>query len=224
MNELQTLTYKNRQIRTVQRDGETWWVLKDVCEVLCINNTTDVANRLEADEKATFDLIESLRKDTVFVTESGLYNVILRSDKPEAKAFKRWVTHEVLPSIRKTGAYIATPKTYLEALEALVISEKEKLALQAENSEMKPKAAFADLAMKSKDVLSINDAAKVLKLGYGNITLFKKLRDMGILMDGQEYNVPYQRYIAAGYFRVDESPLMIGDSIQIKRVTKGAQT
>ena len=83
-----------------------------------------------------------------------------------------------------------------------------------------PKAAFTDLAMQSQDTLSMNDAAKILKLGYGNITLFKKLREMKILMDD---NVPYQEYIVRGYFKVDEKPLLIGEAVQIKRVTRVTQ-
>ena len=106
MNELQTFTYENKAVRTVLIDGEPWWVLKDVCGVLSIGNVTDVAKRLDEDEKNILDLIEYGRTyKKPIINESGLYNVILRSYKPEAKAFKRWVTHEVLPAVRKTGTY-----------------------------------------------------------------------------------------------------------------------
>lgn len=106
MNELQIFNYNGNEVRTVQIDGEPWWVLKDVCAVLGISKHRDAAARLDADER------ESVRVDTlggtqemVCVNESGLYNVILRSDKPQAKPFRKWVTNEVLPSIRKTGGY-----------------------------------------------------------------------------------------------------------------------
>ena len=96
MNELQIFKYENKEIRTIQKDKETWWVLKDVCEALSLSNPTVVAERLDFDERAKFDL--GRQGETNIINESGLYNVILRSDKPEAKKFKRWVTHEVLPS------------------------------------------------------------------------------------------------------------------------------
>lgn len=106
MNGLQVFQYEGKQVRTVEKDGETWWVLKDVCAVLGILKHRDVAARLDADERG------SVRVDTlggtqemVCVNESGLYHVILRSDKPNAKPFRRWVTKEVLPEIRRKGSY-----------------------------------------------------------------------------------------------------------------------
>ena len=112
MDELQVFTYEKKEVRTIQKNGETWWVLKDVCGALGLSNPTVVADRLDDDERAKFDL--GRQGETNIVNESGLYNVILRSDKPEAKQFKRWVTHEVLPQIRKHGMY-ATDAAKLEA-------------------------------------------------------------------------------------------------------------
>ena len=112
MDELQVFTYEKKEVRTIQKNGETWWVLKDVCGALGLRNPTVVADRLDDDERAKFDL--GRQGETNIVNESGLYNVILRSDKPEAKQFKRWVTHEVLPQIRKHGMY-ATDAAKLEA-------------------------------------------------------------------------------------------------------------
>lgn len=105
MNDLQIFKYQDKQIRTVERNGEPWWVLKDVCEVLEINNHKMTAQRLDVDEVSQTDLTDSLgrQQNTTIVNEAGLYNVILRSDKPQAKPFRRWVTNEVLPTIRKTG-------------------------------------------------------------------------------------------------------------------------
>lgn len=107
MNELQVFTYQNNEVRTIERDGEPWFVLKDVCAVLNMSNPTVVADRLDEDERAKFDL--GRQGQSWIINESGLYNVILRSDKPEAKPFRKWVTSEVLPSIRKHGEYV-TPK------------------------------------------------------------------------------------------------------------------
>ena len=103
MDELQIFNYNEKEIRTVQKNGEPWWVLKDVCDVLSLTNPTVIADRLDDDERSKFDL--GRQGKTNIINESGLYNVILRSDKPEAKQFKRWITHKVLPEIRRTGAY-----------------------------------------------------------------------------------------------------------------------
>lgn len=106
MNEMQVFKYEDNEVRTVERNGEVWWVLADVCRVLGIQNNRNVARRLDEDEKGVhlMDTLGGGQKMTI-INESGLYKVILRSDKPEAKKFTRWVTHEVLPAIRKTGSY-----------------------------------------------------------------------------------------------------------------------
>ena len=103
MNELQTFNFNNQPVRTVQLNNQPYWVLKDVCDVLELSNPTVVANRLEDDERAKFNL--GRQGEATVITESGLYAVILRSDKPNAKEFRKWVTSEVLPAIRKHGAY-----------------------------------------------------------------------------------------------------------------------
>lgn len=111
MNDLQIFIYGGNQLRTIQRPDGLWWVLRDVCQVLGIVNHKMVAQRLDEDEVSLADLIDAMGRSqkTTIINEPGLYAVILRSDKPEAKQFKRWVTHEVLPSIRKTGAYGIPP-------------------------------------------------------------------------------------------------------------------
>lgn len=103
MNELQVFNYNGAQVRTVQKDGQDWWILKDVCDVLGLSNPSRVIERLEDDERSNFKLGRQGQMN--IINESGLYNVILRSDKPEAKPFRKWVTAEVLPTIRKTGTY-----------------------------------------------------------------------------------------------------------------------
>ena len=114
MNDLQIFNYNGNDVRTIQIDGEPWWVLKDVCGVLDLKNPTMIADRLDTDEVTKFNL-GGLSGETNIINESGLYNVILRSDKPEAKPFRKWVTSEVLPSIRKHGAYM-TPETLEQAI------------------------------------------------------------------------------------------------------------
>lgn len=108
MNELQTFIYNSAQVRTIEKNGEPWFVLKDVCEILGLSNPSRVAERLDEDERSNFKL--GRQGEVNIISESGLYNVILRSDKPEAKPFRKWVTGEVLPTIRKTGAYSTEDK------------------------------------------------------------------------------------------------------------------
>lgn len=129
MNELQTFTYNSLQVRTVEKNGEPWFVLKDVCDVLEIANPTVVANRLDEDEVAKFDLGGKSGISNI-ISESGLYNVILRSDKPEAKPFRKWVTAEVLPSIRKTGSYSASAAKPSKALEIKELNARVRLSNQ----------------------------------------------------------------------------------------------
>jgi prophage antirepressor-like protein len=106
MEQLQVLNFEENTVRTINRDGEMWWVLKDVCDVLDISNSREVANRLDEDELMSVKLTSGgQEREMTIISESGLYSVILRSDKPKAKPFRKWVTSEVLPSIRKTGGY-----------------------------------------------------------------------------------------------------------------------
>lgn len=112
MANIQVFEYQNNKVRTVDVGGEAWFVLKDVCSILNINNVSDVYNRLDDDEKGVgqIDTLGGKQKMNI-VNESGLYHVILRSDKPEATPFRRWVTNDVLPTIRKTGSYMMPKMT-----------------------------------------------------------------------------------------------------------------
>lgn len=118
MNNIQEFLYENSPIRMIESNGETWWVLKDICKLLSIENHKNITKRLEEDEVGTFELPHPQSKEKklemLCVNESGLYSVILRSDKPEAKAFRRWITHEVLPEIHRTGGYNAINAEILE--------------------------------------------------------------------------------------------------------------
>ena len=125
MNDLQIFVYSGEQLRTIQRPDGLWWVLRDVCQVLGLSNPTVVASLLEDDERTKFNL--GRQGEAIIINEPGLYAVILRSDKPEAKSFKRWVTHEVLPSIRRTGGYTvpASQSRKIQHLQSLQKSLKE---------------------------------------------------------------------------------------------------
>lgn len=115
MQQIMPFEYKGNQVRTIVRNSETWWVLVDVCKILGLTSSARTAERLDQDEVSQTQVIDAMGRQqlTAIVNEPGLYSVPLRSDKPEAKPFKRWVTHEVLPTIRRTGAYApekTTPK------------------------------------------------------------------------------------------------------------------
>lgn len=116
MNELQVFNFNDSQVRTQKQDNEVWFCLKDVCDILEIKNATDVVKRLDEDERTRFNL--GRQGEANFVNESGLYTVILRSDKPQAKSFRKWVTSEVLPTIRKTGGY-QMPQSPMDALKLM---------------------------------------------------------------------------------------------------------
>jgi prophage antirepressor-like protein len=122
MNDLSTFTYGAKPVRVIDRDGQPWWVLKDVCDVLDIQNVTQAGQRLDDDEKAMSDIGLKNGVPVNIISESGLYSVILRSDKPEARKFRKWVTSEVLPSIRKTGGYIrdAAARLTIDQLPAII--------------------------------------------------------------------------------------------------------
>lgn len=133
MNNLQSFSYENNEVRTVLIDGEPWFVLRDVCQVLGISHVKDTADRLDPDEVGQTEVIDSLgRKQTVtIINESGLYAVILRSDKPEAKPFRKWVTAEVLPRIRKEGSYIAGASSSEELLAKALLAAQRALEDQS---------------------------------------------------------------------------------------------
>lgn len=182
MNGLQIFTYNGNEVRTVQKDGEPWWVLRDVCDILGISHIKDTVDRLDGDEVGQTEVIDRLgRNQTAYIiNESGLYNVIIRSDKPEAKPFRKWVTSEVLPSIRRHGAYM-TPETLEAAIlnpdllirlcTALKDEQDKNKALQAANSTlavdnqiMKPKADYFDEIVDRNLLTNFRETAKQLQI------------------------------------------------------------
>ena len=175
MNELQTFTYQDSPIRTVQLDGEPWFVLKDVCAVLGISKYRDTADRLDEDERgaARVDTLGGAQ-DMTIINESGLYNVILRSDKPEARPFRKWVTSEVLPSIRKTGGYISgqdslspeelMAKALMVAQKTLAERDARISALTVENQILQPKADYFDQLVDRNLLTGFRETAKLLEV------------------------------------------------------------
>ena len=218
MNDLQIFNNEEfGEIRTFQLNDEPWFVASDVCKALEIVNTTSALERLDDDEKSRFNLGLSGGESNC-VNEYGLYTLILGSRKREAKEFKRWITHEVIPQIRKTGGY-NLPQTLPEALRAyaLEIEAKEKLAAEnklliEKNAELEPKGIFYDAVTQSNQTTDMADVAKILDMGIGRNKLFAILREKKIL---QPDNKPYQKYIDQGYFKLAEEKFDKPDGVGI---------
>ena len=236
MNGLQVFSYEGNEVRTVQKGSDILWILKDVCGILGIEKYRDAATRLDDDEREPV-LVDTLggRQEMIAVTESGLYSIILLSRKPEAKKFKRWVTHEVLPTIRKHGAYVTPakleelmndPDSWIKVLTALKEERAAKERLQLEATENKPKVIFADAVSVSEGTILIGELAKILKgngIEIGQNRLFEKLRQDGYLIKrkGTDYNAPTQRAMELGLFRVKETAITHSDGhVTISKTTK----
>lgn len=194
--------YSGKSLRVVMVDGEPWWVAADVCGVLEIGNPSQAVQRLDEDERGLIS-IDTPSGDQMMVTvnEPGLYSLVLGSRKPEAKEFKRWITHEVLPQIRRTGAYnlekaLNDPATLRKALADY--TERVQV-LEHKVEVMKPKALFCDAVYKAANTQTIQQVAKILNTGP--VKLFDYLRQQGFLMRN---NQPYQKWIDQGLFKVAE--------------------
>lgn len=215
------------QIRTIQQNGEPWFVGKDVADILGYQNgSRDVNRHVDEDDRQNYQngTFESNRGLTI-INESGLYSLILSSKMPKAKEFKRWVTSEVIPAIRKHGGYLTADKieqalTDPDTIIKLATTLKEERAArqqaEANLQAAKPKVLFADAVSASDSTILIGDLAKILKQnGYntGQKRLFQWLRDNGYLIkrQGADYNSPTQRSMELGLFRVKETPIIHAD-------------
>lgn len=234
MNDLQIFNNEEfGEIRTVVVNNEPMFCLIDICKALKMSNPTMVAQRLDDDERTKLDLGRA--GDTNFITESGLYAVILRSDKPNAKKFRKWVTSEVLPSIRKNGGYIAGQETLSDEellSKALMVAQRkidEKnniIAMQDSRIQgMIPKEIFADAVATSHTSILVGDLAKLIcqnGVQIGQKRLFEWLRENNFLIkSGSSRNMPQQRYVEQGLFEVKESNIQNPDgSVRITKTTK----
>lgn len=195
MNEIQIFNYNSNEVRTIQCDDELWFVLKDVCDVLGLGSPHKVAERLDEDERNQIPVIDSIgrKQEMVIINESGLYSVILRSDKPEAKPFRKWVTSEVLPTIRKHGAYmtpetlqaaILNPDIMIQLCQQLKAEQDKNMVLQEDNSRltvknaiMEPKADYFDELVERNTLTNFRETAKQLGVkekAFINFLLEKK--------------------------------------------------
>lgn len=234
MNHLQKVfDFQGNKLRTLVINNQPWFVAKDVCEILEITNPTMALQRLDSDERAKFNL--GRQGETNIVNEPGLYTLILGSRKPEAKQFKRWVTHEVIPSIRKHGAYM-TPEKIEEVLMnpdtiiqlATTLKEERQKRLEAEKTieQQKPKVLFADAVETSESSILIGELAKILRqngIDIGQNRLFVWLRENGYLIrqKGESYNLPTQYSMDLGLFEIKKRTINNPDgSVRVTRTPK----
>ncbi len=200
--QLAVFNYHGLTVRTIDVDGELFFVAGDVAEVLGYStNPSRLFSHVPDDWKGVHPIhTPGGKQEMLTLSEPGLFFFLNRSDKPAALPMQKWVAGEVLPSIRKTGGYSMQPQELI----ARAVIEAQKLIdhQTALIAEMKPKADFFDTVTGSSDAVDIGTVAKVLNCGIGRTRLFSFLRDKSILQDN---NQPYQRYIDAGYFRVIES-------------------
>lgn len=223
-NEIRKFDFRGASLRTLTDEaGEPWFVAKDVCDILEISNPSDALKRLDDDERSRFNL--GRQGETNIVNEAGLYVLVLGSRKPEAHEFKRWVTHEVLPQIRKTGGYI--PATDADddmtiLAKAVMIGQrtmeqqKRKIAAQQTRIvELEPKARFADAVAASDGTCLVGELAKMLRqngMDIGQNRLFRLLQADGYLgKSGSNRNVPTQRAMDLGLFRIKETTVTHAD-------------
>ena len=228
-NEIQQFDFRGASLRTLTDEaGEPWFVAKDVCDILELTNPAVALQSLDDDEKTnlsnSYVWSESGRRPLI-ISEPGLYRLVMRSRKPEAKEFQRWVTHEVLPQIRKTGGYIPTTAADDDMTilaKAVMIgqrtmeAQKQKIAEQQTRIvELEPKARFADAVAASDGTGLVGELAKMLRqngMDIGQNRLFRLLQADGYLgKSGSNRNVPTQRAMDLGLFRIKETTVTHAD-------------
>lgn len=235
MNELQIFSSPDfGNIRVTVINNVPFFVGKDVAEVLGYSNSRKaLADHVDQEDKGV-TICDTLggKQEMTVINESGVYALVFSSKLPKAKEFKHWVTSEVLPTIRKHGAYatpatiesiIADPDNGIKLLTALKEEQEKRKALEAQNEEMKPKALFADAVSASKTSILIGDLAKILKqngIDIGQKRLFAWLRDNGYLIKGgSSKNMPTQRSMDMGLFVVKEGSYVNGEGVNVTTKT-----
>ncbi len=236
MNKIKIWNYKSSEVRTTTINNETWWVLTDVCKVLELTTPSRVAERLDKDEVSQTHIIDSLGRlqNTAIINESGLYSVILRSDKPQSKPFRKWITSEVLPTIRKTGGYINNDELFVQTYLPFADEETKTLfrstleVIKNQNAKIeadKPKVLFANAVETADTSILVGDLAKLIKqngVDIGQKRLFDWLRRKGYLIkSGNSRNMPTQKSMDLKLFEVKERTISNPDgSVRITKTTK----
>lgn len=229
MSELQIFENKEfGRVRTIVKDGIIWFVGKDVAEALGYSDTNKaVAMHIDDEDKQLNDKTSSSfgQRGATLINESGIYSLVLSSKLPTAKKFKRWVTSEVLPSIRKHGMYatpataaeiISNPDTMIEILQALKTEREQRVAHEKKIEADKPKVIFADSVAASNSTILVRELAKILRqngVEVGQNSLFEKLRELGYLIKkkGSDYNMPTQKSIELGIIKMKETSIAHSD-------------
>jgi len=223
--------YENKQIQVVIENGEPWFVAKDVCDVLEHSDTSKAVSRLDDDEKLTRTLfVSGQNREVWLVNEPGLYSLILTSRKPEAKAFKRWITHDVMPSIRKHGMYakdelLDNPDLLLDVVAKLKEERDKRIAAEQRIELDRPKVIFAEALETSNTSILIGELAKILKqngIDIGQNRLFALLREQGYLgRKGEHHNMPTQRSMDLRLFEIKTRTINNPDgSVRVTKTTK----
>lgn len=227
MNEVQLFNFENHEVRSLLINSEPWFVGKDVAEVLGYANASKaLKDHVEDEDKLNNDSLSSLgQRGGWLINESGLYSLILSSKLPSAKKFKRWVTSEVLPALRKTGQYQVKELSGSELMAKALIEAQNVLAAKDKQiEEMKPKALFADAVATSHTSILVGELAKILKqngIEMGQKRLFAWLREKGYLIkrQGTDYNMPTQKAMDLGLFEIKEGSYVNGSGVNITTKT-----
>lgn len=230
----QLFDFHGYRVRTVTINDEPYFVGKDVASILGYARTADaIKSHVDDDDKLTRRFADSgQRREMTIINESGLYSLVLSSKLPTAREFKHWVTSEVLPAIRKHGAYMTpekieeallNPDTIINLATQLKQEREQRQQLQVENDQMKPKAVFADAVTTSKSSILVGQLAKILKqngVEIGQNRLFAWMREHGYLgKRGSNRNVPTQRAMALGLFKTKETAITHSDGHTTVQIT-----
>jgi anti-repressor protein len=230
MNELQIFNNSEfGEVRVLEVNNEPWFVATDICKSLELSNPTVAVNRLDEDERSKLNL--GRQGEANVVNEYGLYNLILSSRKKSAKEFKRWITHEVIPTIRKHGMYateelLANPDLLISVAQELKTEREKRKLLEAERETNKPKVLFADSVQSSKKSILVGELAKLIKqngVDIGQNRLFAWLRKEGYLISrkGESFNLPTQRSMELGVLEIKESTHINPDgSVRLTKTPK----
>ena len=227
MNELQLFNFENHEVRSILLNNEPWFVGKDVAKILGYKDTSDALKKhVDEEDKLTRRFADSGQsREMYIINESGLYSLVLSSKLPSAKKFKRWVTSEVLPALRKTGQYQVKELSGSELMAKALIEAQSVLAAKDKViEEMKPKVVFADAVATSHTSILVGELAKILKqngIDMGQKRLFAWLREKGYLIkrQGTDYNMPTQKAMELGLFEIKEGSYVNGSGVNITTKT-----
>lgn len=228
MNEVQLFNFESHEVRSLLLNNEPWFVGKDVAEALGYSKARNaIATHIDSEDKKDAPIQGTLGgvQEMTVINESGLYSLVLSSKLPSAKKFKRWVTSEVLPALRKTGQYQVKELSGQELMAKALIEAQSVLAAKDKQiEEMKPKVVFADAVATSHTSILVGELAKILKqngIDMGQKRLFAWLREKGYLIkrQGTDYNMPTQKAMDLGLFEIKEGSYVNGSGVNITTKT-----